>query len=261
MCSLVRRVRAPQQESEIGSKLSHSSGVWALQQGRLQDLSTAVRGTRSRLCPGAALQHLLFGSETKTRPILQMLGMLSPSLLLNEGHTGLSHLLRPVPPFPTGQDSREGFAALQGRVVLTPAFSRPPRRAEVWLRREALGWPELTAVSAAGGWPSPRCCSSRCLESTTWCLLAFPSASPPNTRFCSSCASDPFRCGWGGRMSQAGKGRGAGPGRGAEGPQPLTSTFSLSGPGGGGSLLLPQQRGESRGSTGSRLEGDSLKHP
>ena len=86
----------------------------------------AVRGTRSHLCPGAALQHLLFGSETKIRPILWLLGMLAPSLLLNEGHTGLSDLLRPVPPFPIGQDSQEGFAALWGRVVLAPAFAHSP---------------------------------------------------------------------------------------------------------------------------------------
>lgn len=52
----------------------------------------------------------------------------------------------------------------------------------------------LGPLSGAGGSPSPRCCSSRCSESTTWCSPSFPWASPPSTRYCLSCASDPSRC-------------------------------------------------------------------
>lgn len=55
-------------------------------------------------------------------------------------------------------------------------------------------------LSAVGGSPSPRCCSSRCLEFTTWCLPCFLLASPPNTRSCLNCASDHFRFVWEGTV-------------------------------------------------------------
>lgn len=99
-----------------------------------------VRETPSRFCPGAALQHLLFGSETKTLPVLRMLGMVSAAKTRDaQGCLTCSDQCCPF---------RLATIPVRALLLCRAEWGSPlrlhalPEWAEVWLPREALGWPE-----------------------------------------------------------------------------------------------------------------------